>query len=102
MVVVYTVTASEREAEHLATLALEARLCACANLVPGMRSLYRWEGKLERTEECILLLKTEARHYDALETLIRENHSYQTPAIFMLSVDRVWPGYETWLKNELK
>lgn len=102
MIVVYTVTASEAEAERIGRLALEAGLCACVNLVPGMRSMYLWNGQIGEAQECILLLKTLAEKYDALETFIRKEHTYEVPAIFALPADRVEAEYVAWLKKELK
>lgn len=101
MILVYTVTANAEEAEHIARLALEQKMCACANIIPGMRSMYWWQGKLEQSQECVLLLKTEADRYDAVEALVKKEHSYETPAIFSIPVDRVDAGYETWLKGEV-
>ena len=102
MIVVYTVTASEAEAERIGRLALEAGLCACVNRVPGMRSMYLWNGQIGEAQECILLLKTLAEKYDALETFIRKEHTYEVPAIFALPADRVEAEYAAWLKKELK
>lgn len=101
MILIYTVTHNAEEAERMGRLALEQRMCACVNIIPGMRSLYWWQGKLEQSQECVLLFKTEANRYDALEALINKEHTYQTPAIFSIPVDRVHPDYEAWLKGEM-
>lgn len=102
MIIVYTVTATEEEAERIGRLALERHLCACINLVPGMRSMFWWEGRLEQARECILLLKTGAEQYPALEKLVRETHSYDVPSIFSVPVEQVSPEYQAWLQNALK
>lgn len=102
MIVVYTVTASAEEAERIGRLLLERRLCACVNILPGMHSLYWWDGKIEQGQECVLLIKTEAGRYAAVEELVKSEHAYEVPAIFSLPVERVLPEYEAWLKNEMK
>lgn len=102
MMIVYTVTPTPEEAENIAKLLLEQGLCACVNMLPGMRSMYVWEGQLEHSLECVLLIKTDAAHYDAVEALVKKEHSYEVPAIYGWPVDRVLPEYEAWLKNALK
>lgn len=99
---VYVVTSGLAEAELLAEIALTNRLCACANILPGMQSMYHWEGKVEKASECVLLLKTEMEKYDTLEKLLVQNHSYDTPAIFCFEAERVEPKFGVWLKNELR
>lgn len=102
MIIVYTVTSTPEEAENIAKLLLEQQLCACVNMLPGMRSMYLWEGKLEHSLECVLLIKTQEEHYASVEELIKREHSYEVPAIFSWPADRVLPEYEAWLKNALK
>jgi len=86
-------------ARKLARAALQARLIACANLVPSVESHYVWQGKIERSQEILLLLKTTAECLAALEKLILANHPYETPEFVALSIDRGNRRYLDWLKE---
>lgn len=92
------VTAPDRKtARALAHAALEARLVACANLVPGIESHYRWKGKLERSRETILLFKTTRRRLATLEKLLLAHHPYDTPEIISLAPDSGTRRYLSWI-----
>ena len=96
-VFVYTTHPSLVEAERTAKAVLEKRLAACVNILPGMISHYRWEGKVERAEETVMLIKTRASLADAVSDAVKELHSYDTPAIMVLPVESVEKGYLSWL-----
>ena len=81
---VYVAAPNKAEARDIARAAVEARLAACANIVPGVTSLYRWKGKIAQGREVVLLLKTRKNHFKALSALIRQRHSAQTPCIVAL------------------
>lgn len=102
MILIYIVTSTVSEAEHIGHLLLENHLCACVNIIPGMRSMYRWNGNIEKAEECVLLVKTEKGKYAEVERRVKEHHSYEVPAIFSIDVEQVEPAYGDWLKNQLK
>lgn len=102
MIVIYTVVSSLAQAEKLGKLLLERHLCACVNMIPNMKSMYWWDGNIESSDETILLIKTEKEKYAAVERLIKENHSYEVPAIFSFEAEQVEPTYGTWLKNQIK
>ncbi|WKE65030.1 divalent-cation tolerance protein CutA [Gallaecimonas kandeliae] len=89
----------EGSAEALAKTLLEARLAACVNLLPGMRSLYLWQGELCDEPEVQLVIKTQAKHFDALVQLLRAHHPYDTPEILALPVVAGAPDYLAWLKE---
>jgi periplasmic divalent cation tolerance protein len=96
------VTAPElKTARKLARAALEARLIACANLVPKIESHYWWKGKIERGAEVLLLLKTSASKLRALEKLILANHPYDTPEFVVLPVSSANERYLTWWQTSL-
>ncbi|VTU40679.1 Divalent-cation tolerance protein CutA [Variovorax sp. PBS-H4] len=94
--IVMTSASTEDEAEALAAALVEARLAACVQ-VQRVRSFYIWEEALHREPEWVLLIKTLAARYPALEAFIRERHSYETPEIVQLPVSAGSPDYLRWL-----
>jgi len=90
-----------KKARRLAGTALESRLVACANLVPGIVSHYWWKGKVERASEVLLLLKTRTDRIAALEEFILEKHPYDTPEFMVLEVTRGNKRYLNWLSESL-
>jgi periplasmic divalent cation tolerance protein len=99
---VYVTTADEAEAERLARAAVEERLAACANILPGMRSLYWWQGKVEAGRETVLILKTRANLVDALTARLKELHSYDTPCIVALPILGGNADFLTWIAAETR
>jgi periplasmic divalent cation tolerance protein len=91
-----------RVARQLAKAALQAHLIACANLIPDIRSLYWWQGRIESGKEVFLLLKTTRRHLRALEKLIVANHPYATPEFLVLPLSAGSTRYLKWLANSLR
>lgn len=89
-------------ARKLARAALEARLVACANLVPRLESHYWWQGKLEQSAEVLLLLKTRRTHLAALEKLILSQHPYDTPEFLALPLSTGTDRYLDWLRASLR
>jgi periplasmic divalent cation tolerance protein len=99
-VFVYTTWPSTTEAEAAGRALVERRLAACVNILPGMISHYRWEGKVERAEEAVMLIKTRASLADVVSDAVKELHSYDTPAIMVLPLESVEKGYLAWLLAE--
>ena len=75
------------------------KLAACANIVPGVESIYRWEGKVETGAEVLMILKTTIARYQMLETRIRALHSYELPEIVSLRVTDGLPAYLRWVEQ---
>ena len=99
-VFVYTTHPSLVEAERTAKAVLEKRLAACVNILPGMISHYWWQGKIERGEEVVMIIKTRARLADAVGAAVKEMHPYDTPAILVLPVEGGEAGYLAWMMAE--
>ena len=99
---VITAAGSEAEANRIAETIIERRLAACVNIVPSIRSIYRWKGAVARDDEWLLLIKTLAAGYDALAAAIRETHSYELPEILAFAVERGEPNYLAWLGRSLE
>lgn len=96
-VVIYTTFPGLVEAERVGKALVERRLAACANILPGMVSHYRWEGKVERAEEVVMLVKTRASLAEDVSTAIRELHSYEVPALAVIPLESVERHYLGWL-----
>jgi periplasmic divalent cation tolerance protein len=95
--IVLTTAGSREEAKQLARTLIEERLAACANLIPGSQSIYRWEGKIESAEETLLLLKTVSGRLEQLEARLHALHTYNTPEFLVLRVDSGSRAYLNWL-----
>jgi periplasmic divalent cation tolerance protein len=99
-VLLYITTPNTEMAEIIGRAVVEERLAACANILPGMQSLYHWEGAIETAQEAVLILKTVPALTDAATARVRELHSYTVPAILAIPA---WPGnpaYFDWLRAE--
>ncbi len=97
---VYVTAPSLAEAESLARLAVEGRLAACANILPAMRSLYWWQGRLEGADEAVLLLKTTEALVPALTKALTEAHSYDCPCVVALPIASGNPDFLRWIEAE--
>jgi periplasmic divalent cation tolerance protein len=89
-------------AEKIAAALVDAREAACVNIVPGIRSIYRWEGKVCNESECLLLIKSSADQFAAIQRRIRLLHSYQVPEIIALPISEGDPEYLKWLQASLR
>ena len=99
-VLVYTTYPSLVEAEKAGRAAVEQRLAACVNILPGMVSHYWWEGKVERGEEVVMILKTRASLADRLRKALKSGHPNAVPAIMVLPVESVEDTYLRWMMTE--
>lgn len=101
-IVVLSTCGSEEEAVRIARRLVEGRVAACVNLIPRIRSIYRWQDKVEDATEWMLLIKTSRDRYDALSTVLEATHSYELPEILALPVVAGSANYLAWLDSELK
>jgi periplasmic divalent cation tolerance protein len=99
-VLVYTTWPSAGEAEAAGRRLVEQKLCACINILPAMVSVYAWEGKIERAEEAVMILKTARNRAAELMAAVRAAHPYDTPAILEIPVAGIDPGYSAWIAAE--
>ena len=100
-IVVFMTAASGEEATRLADMLVGAHLAACVQILPEMESVYRWEGKIERQSEVLLLAKTTMSKFDELEREVRALHSYETPEIIAVPVTVGSQPYLAWLGSSL-
>jgi len=99
LVVLITVCDQE-EGRKIADALVGRRKAACVNMVPQVRSLFRWEGKTEDEEESLLIVKTRAELFPELEALVKEIHSYEVPEIIALPIVQGNEAYLKWIGEE--
>lgn len=101
IVLLYCTAADLAEAEKIAESVVGQRLAACANIIPGMRSLYWLQGKLEKGEEVLLILKTRSDLVELATAAVKQVHSYSVPCVLPLPVGEGGnPDYVNWLLAE--
>ncbi|MDR7481394.1 MAG: divalent-cation tolerance protein CutA [Armatimonadota bacterium] len=100
-VLVFSTAGSMEEATRIAEAVVGERLAACVTVVPGVRSVYRWQGRVETAEEVLLVLKTTAPRLEALAARVRALHSYQVPEVVAVPITGGWPPYLAWLVEEV-
>lgn len=103
-ILIYTTWPDEPSASQAAEQLLQDRLIACANLLPGAKALYRWEGQMETASEVIAVFKTGAHLAVRTEARLSELHPYETPAILRLNIEPEGSSaaYLAWLAGEIK
>jgi periplasmic divalent cation tolerance protein len=100
-IVVFSTASSAEEAERIARGLLNEHLAACVNVVPGLRSYYRWQGKIEDSAEFLLVIKSSRPHFEALRTLLESLHSYEVPEVVALPVVDGARNYLSWMDGEI-
>jgi periplasmic divalent cation tolerance protein len=100
-IVVLTTCESEEEASRLARHLVEKRLAACVNVLPQIRSVYRWKDKVEQATEFLLLIKSRRDVFDSLRGEILKMHSYEVPEVIAIPVVDGSPAYLAWLDREV-
>ena len=101
-IVVLMTAANGEEAARLADLLIGAHLAACVQILPEIESVYRWQGKVERQAETLLLAKTVRSKFEELEREVRALHSYDTPEIIALPIVTGSAPYLAWLSENVK
>lgn len=100
IVTVYATFASDEEARRIARILVEERHAACANVLGACRSIYRWQGAIEESEEIAVLFKTGAGRAEALIARLADLHSYDVPAAVVWPISKAWPAYANWVAAE--
>lgn len=100
-VVLYVTVGSSAEGESLARALVEERLAACVNRVRSVQSIYRWQGKVEQSEEELLIIKSKKNLLDKLQTRIKELHSYSVPEFIALPILEGSEDYLRWLDEQV-
>jgi periplasmic divalent cation tolerance protein len=100
-IVVFSTCASAEEAQRMARSLVEKRLAACVNVIPGIRSVYRWKDAIEDEEEVLLLIKTSRALLEELREEIERLHSYEVPEVIALPIVDGSERYLSWIAREL-
>jgi periplasmic divalent cation tolerance protein len=100
-IVVLSTCATEEEAAKLARVLVEARLAACVTVVPGARSVYRWQGAIESAAECLLIVKSSRQLFEPLRRALEKAHAYEVPELLALPVVEGAANYLEWLEGQL-
>jgi periplasmic divalent cation tolerance protein len=100
-IVVLVTVGSVAEGERLSRALVEERLAACVNRIPAVQSVYRWQGKVEENTEELLVIKTRADLFTALEKRVRELHSYSVPEVIALPIMNGSEAYLKWLGKQV-
>ncbi len=98
-IVVYTTVADEAAAVALADRIVDGRVAACVQIVPRIRSVYRWQGTVRHDDEAQLVIKTTVDRYDALAALVVEHHPYELPELVAVPVSHGSAAYLDWIAH---
>ena len=98
-IVVFITVSNENEAANIARALVEGKLAACVNIVRNLRSIYRWQGKIEDEPEVLMIVKTQKKLFNRLSRKVRELHSYTVPEIIALPIVDGSEDYLKWLKE---
>ena len=98
-IIVMVTTPSEEEAAALGKILVEQRLVACVNVIPKVKSIFQWDGKISEEEECLMILKTRKTLFKPLEKTIMAQHSYDVPEIIALPIVEGSQSYLSWVHD---
>lgn len=101
-IIVLTTCENSQDAQTIAETLVEKRLAACVNILPGLKSVYRWQGKVEKAGELLLLIKTRRGLFEQLSAELARIHPYEVPEVIALPLIDGAPAYLGWLEKELK
>ncbi len=89
-------------AERIATALVDERLAACVNILPGVRSVYRWQGAVECADEVLLLVKTLPERFEQLKARLLALHPYELPEVLAVECDHAHPDYLLWVAAQIR
>jgi periplasmic divalent cation tolerance protein len=100
VVVIFVTAPDEKVAESIARTLVQERLVACANIVPGLRSHYWWDGEVQEASELLMLLKARKSDVQAVAKRVQELHPYEVPEVVALDILGGLPAYVEWIRAE--
>jgi periplasmic divalent cation tolerance protein len=99
VLIIFTTWPDAEKARAAARQLVEEKLAACANVLPGIESIYRWQGKVETSTEVLVIFKSTIARYQMIENRIRELHGYEVPEILSVRVTDGLPSYLRWVEQ---
>lgn len=99
-ILIYVTVPVDSLAQKIAEAVVSERLAACANIIPGMRSVYRWQGKIRQRAEVVLILKTQEKLFSTVEARVKALHSDETPCIVALPLTAGNEDFMRWIETE--
>jgi len=99
--IVLTTCGNDADASRIARALIERRLAACVNILPGVRSLYHWQGKVEEDAELLLVIKTTEAALEPLKTAVAEVHPYDVPELVVLAIEGGAASYLNWIAENV-
>jgi periplasmic divalent cation tolerance protein len=100
VLIVYCTLPDDERADQIVRALVDERLVACVNLLPGVRSFYRWEGKVCDDPERLAIIKTTVARFEAMKARLLELHPYDVPEVIAVPVDRGADAYLAWVRSE--
>ena len=101
LIIVFCTFPNLGKARETGTALAESQLAACVNLVPGVESIYRWEGKVETATEVLAVFKTTSGAWPRFESRLKELHPYEVPEIVAVKPEQVSEGYARWVTQSV-
>jgi len=98
-ILVFSTTDTPELAQKIASALVSSDEAACVNIIPGIRSIYRWEGKLCNESECLLIIKSTTEKFNAINARIHALHTYQVPEVIAIPITAGDPTYLQWFQN---
>lgn len=99
-IIVFSTFPDESQARSCANRLIGEHVAACINILPGLTSLYRWQGKIEAAQEVLMIIKTTGENYPRLESALKACHPYELPEILAVTADSGLPEYLQWVVQE--
>jgi periplasmic divalent cation tolerance protein len=100
--IILSTCADREQAERIARRLVEQQVAACVNILPGVQSIYRWQGNIESAAEVLMVIKTSASLVSEVQSIIASLHSYEVPELLVLPVSGGSEAYLAWLKASLR
>jgi periplasmic divalent cation tolerance protein len=100
--VIMVTAASEKQAKRICDILLESKVIACANIIRGVQSFFWWKGKVDRSRELLLVMKSRSELLEEIVRLVRENHSYDVPEVIALPLVGGDPEYLRWIDDSVE
>ncbi|HYI94642.1 MAG TPA: divalent-cation tolerance protein CutA [Bryobacteraceae bacterium] len=99
-IIVFSNCGSQEQAQRVARALVDTHVCACVNIVPGIQSIYRWQGSVQEEAEWMLIIKTRRELFEQLSVELRKNHSYEIPEVIAIPIIEGSPDYLDWIDRE--